>query len=61
MNKIAITDMTAQHVVQPADPRRWVALVLILLPTLLISLNNYMMQVALPNMQESLHASFDEA
>lgn len=61
MNKIAITDMTAQQVVQPADPRRWVALILILLPTLLISLNNYMMQVALPNMQDSLHASFAEA
>ncbi|KKO51616.1 MFS transporter [Paenibacillus sp. DMB20] len=44
-----------------ADPRRWVALSLILLPTLLISLNNYMMQVALPLMQTSVHASFAEA
>lgn len=43
------------------DPRRWMALVLILLPTLLISLNNYMMQVALPVMQASVHASFAEA
>lgn len=61
MNEITITDMTAQKTVQQADPRRWVALILILLPTLLISLNNYMMQVALPNMQDSLHASFAEA
>ncbi|MFC9774022.1 MFS transporter [Paenibacillus chitinolyticus] len=44
-----------------ADPRRWLALVLILLPTLLISLNNYMMQVALPMIQASVHASFAEA
>ncbi|WP_372011596.1 MFS transporter [Paenibacillus chitinolyticus] len=44
-----------------ADPRRWMALVLILLPTLLISLNNYMMQVALPMIQGSVHASFAEA
>ncbi|OPA75184.1 MFS transporter [Paenibacillus selenitireducens] len=43
------------------DPQRWYALALILLPTLLISLNNYMMQVALPLMQTSLHASFSEA
>ncbi|MGW9124385.1 MFS transporter [Paenibacillus chitinolyticus] len=44
-----------------ADPRRWMALVLILLPTLLISLNNYMMQVALPMIQASVNASFAEA
>ncbi|MFB7816493.1 MFS transporter [Paenibacillus chitinolyticus] len=44
-----------------ADPRRWLALVLILLPTLLISLNNYMMQVALPMIQAIVHASFAEA
>jgi len=44
-----------------ADPRRWAALVLILLPTLLISLNNYMMQVALPLIQASMHAGFAEA
>ncbi|GKS12318.1 MFS transporter [Paenibacillus chitinolyticus] len=48
---------TAPH----TDPRRWMALVLILLPTLLISLNNYMMQVALPMIQASVHAGFAEA
>lgn len=46
---------------QQVDPRRWYALAVILLPTLLITLNNYMIQVALPSMQTSLHASFSEA
>ncbi|MCE5172735.1 MFS transporter [Paenibacillus profundus] len=46
---------------QQVDPRRWYALAVILLPTLLISLNTYMIQVALPTMQNSLHASFSEA
>ncbi|MGG3837518.1 MFS transporter [Paenibacillus thiaminolyticus] len=46
---------------QQANPRRWYALAVILLPTLLISLNTYMIQVALPSMQRSLHASFAEA
>lgn len=46
---------------QQADPRRWYALAVILLPTLLISLNTYMIQVALPSMQRSLHAGFSEA
>lgn len=52
---------TDQRAKQQVDPRRWYALALILLPTLLISLNNYMMQVALPMMQNSLHTSFSEA
>lgn len=53
--------MTNPQAVQQVDSRRWYALALILLPTLLISLNNYMMQVALPMMQADLHASFSEA
>jgi EmrB/QacA subfamily drug resistance transporter len=46
---------------QEVDSRRWYALGVILLPTLLISLNTYMIQVALPSMQNSLNASFSEA
>lgn len=46
---------------QQVDSRRWYALGVILLPTLLISLNTYMIQVALPSMQYSLNASFSEA
>ncbi|WP_282943177.1 MFS transporter [Paenibacillus sp. RC67] len=46
---------------QQVDPRRWYTLALLLLSTLLISLNNYMMQVALPLIQRSLNASFSEA
>ncbi|MEJ8544395.1 MFS transporter [Brevibacillus borstelensis] len=42
-------------------PNRWYALAVILLPTLLVSLNTYMIQVALPIIQGSLHASFSEA
>jgi len=56
------TDCTREPGAAPhADSRRWMALVLILLPTLLISLNNYMMQVALPMIQTSVHAGFAEA
>ncbi|MCG7405963.1 MFS transporter [Paenibacillus sp. ACRRX] len=46
---------------QRVDSRRWYALAVMLLPTLLITLNTYMIQVALPSMQNSLHASFSEA
>lgn len=46
---------------QEVDSRRWYALGVILLPTLLISLNTYMIQVALPLMQNRLNASFSEA
>ncbi len=41
--------------------RRWYMLPVILLPTLMISLNTYMLQVALPSLQRSLNASFAEA
>lgn len=43
------------------DPRRWYALAVILLPILLNSLNTYMIQVALPLIQNSLQASFSDA
>ncbi|GEB32227.1 MFS transporter [Brevibacillus parabrevis] len=46
---------------QQVDPRRWYALAVILLPILLNSLNTYMIQVALPLIQHSLHASFSDA
>ncbi|MDY7043578.1 MFS transporter [Virgibacillus sp. M23] len=40
---------------------RWWALGIVLLPTLLISLNNYMLQIALPSIQIDLHLSFTTA
>lgn len=40
---------------------RWWALAIILLPTLLISLNNYMLQIALPSIQQELQLSFTTA
>jgi len=40
---------------------RWLALAVILLPTLLISLNTYMIQIALPAIQNDLHISFSHA
>ncbi|KEQ26313.1 MFS transporter [Paenibacillus tyrfis] len=46
---------------QQADPRRWYALGVILLPILLNSLNTYMIQVALPLIQSSLNAGFSDA
>lgn len=55
------TFILKEKVEQQVDSRRWYALVVILLPTLLISLNTYMVQVALPFLQNSLHASFSEA
>jgi len=46
---------------QQVDPHRWYALAVILLPILLNSLNTYMIQVALPSIQNSLNASFSDA
>ncbi|MFC3769031.1 MFS transporter [Paenibacillus sp. GCM10012303] len=43
------------------DPKRWYALAVMLLSVLLISFNTYMVQVALPLIQDSLHAAFSEA
>ena len=40
---------------------RWLALAVILIPTLLISLNNYMVQIAVPVIQNELHISFSQA
>lgn len=45
---------------QQTDRRRWYALAVVLLPILLIQLNTFMIQVALPSLQNSLHASFSE-
>ncbi|KJB88161.1 MFS transporter [Paenibacillus sp. E194] len=60
-----ILTTTSQHTddnqQMEGNPKRWIALVIVLLPTLLISLNTYMIQVALPLMQQSLNASFAEA
>lgn len=60
-----ILTITSQRTVanqqMDGNPKRWIALAIVLLPTLLISLNTYMIQVALPLMQRSLHASFAEA
>lgn len=41
--------------------KKWGALLIILLPNLLISLNTYMLQVGLPLIQQDLKASFSEA
>ncbi|MBP1989745.1 MFS transporter [Paenibacillus eucommiae] len=60
-NHSSATLTTNEREEQQVDPRRWYALAVILLPTLLISLNTYMIQVALPSMQNSLKASFSEA
>ncbi|NQX47978.1 MFS transporter [Paenibacillus tritici] len=46
---------------QGVSPRRWYTLAVILLPILLISLNTYMIQVALPFIQNNLNASFSDA
>lgn len=46
---------------QQTDRRRWYALAVVLLPILLIQLNTFMIQVALPSLQNSLHAGFSEA
>ncbi|RKN70668.1 MFS transporter [Paenibacillus ginsengarvi] len=54
------TPATGQRPI-PADPRRWYALAVILLPILLNSLNTYMIQVALPSIQSSLNAGFADA
>lgn len=41
MHKSTATVTSEAYPAPQVDPRRWMALILILLPTLLISLNNY--------------------
>lgn len=41
--------------------KKWLCLAIILLPNLMISLNTYMLQVALPMIQKEIIASFSEA
>lgn len=60
-NHLLSSVLTSEKPEQPVDPRRWYALGVILLPILLNSLNTYMIQVALPLIQNSLHASFSDA
>lgn len=59
--QITFTEDTQPQTGRQADPRRWYALVIILLPMLLVLLNNYMLQVALPLIESNLHANFSEA
>lgn len=51
------TQAASEKLEQTVDPRRWYALAVILLPILLNSLNTYMIQVALPLIQNALNAS----
>ncbi|MCU6712688.1 MFS transporter [Paenibacillus sp. J5C_2022] len=55
------TQTASEKLEQKFDPHRWYALAVILLPILLNSLNTYMIQVALPLIQNSLNASFSDA
>ncbi|GIN95256.1 MFS transporter [Siminovitchia terrae] len=55
------TSTAGEELEQQLDPRRWYTLAVILLPILLNSLNTYMIQVALPLIQNSLNASFSDA
>ncbi|KZE75873.1 MFS transporter [Paenibacillus elgii] len=60
-NPISETFTSDRFPKQQTDRRRWYALAVILLPILLIQLNTFMIQVALPSLQNSLHAGFSEA
>jgi EmrB/QacA subfamily drug resistance transporter len=44
-----------------ADPRRWLSIVVVLTATFLGILNTFIVNVAVPTIQQSLHASFSEA
>lgn len=54
-------DMTQSTNPNTSYSYRWLALAVILLPTLLISLNTYMIQIALPVIQNDLHINFSQA
>ncbi|GLI08515.1 MFS transporter [Paenibacillus tyrfis] len=60
-NPISETFTSDRSPKQQTDRRRWYALAVVLLPILLIQLNTFMIQVALPSLQNSLHAGFSEA
>ncbi|MFD0714148.1 MFS transporter [Paenibacillus sp. GCM10027626] len=60
-NHLSTSLQADEKLEQQVDPRRWYALAVILLPILLNSLNTYMIQVALPSIQNSLKASFSDA
>ncbi|MGO4275136.1 MFS transporter [Paenibacillus sp. TAF58] len=53
--------LTFENTGPQVNPRRWYAVAVILLPVLLMQLNTFMIQVALPSIQNSLQASFFEA
>ncbi|SFB42045.1 drug resistance transporter, EmrB/QacA subfamily [Cohnella sp. OV330] len=53
--------LTFENTGTQVNPRRWYAVAVILLPVLLMQLNTFMIQVALPSIQNSLQASFFEA
>lgn len=54
-------NMTQSTIDNSSYSSRWFALAVILLPTLLISLNNYMVQIAVPVIQNELAISFSQA
>ncbi len=47
-----------QEVVHQPDPRRWLMLVVVLSAALVVVLDTFIVNVALPSIQRSLHASF---
>lgn len=50
--------MEIQEAIHQPDPRRWLMLVVILSAALVVVLDTFIVNVALPSLQRSLHASF---
>jgi EmrB/QacA subfamily drug resistance transporter len=57
--KAQVTPSSAQMVHQP-DPRRWLTLVVVLCAALVVALDGFIVNVAIPSIERELHASFAE-
>jgi EmrB/QacA subfamily drug resistance transporter len=55
--KIQVTPLSAQVSHQP-DPQRWLMLPIILCAALIVVLDNFIVNVAIPSLERDLHASF---
>jgi EmrB/QacA subfamily drug resistance transporter len=56
---VQVTPSSAQTVHQP-DPRRWLMLVVVLCAALVVVLDGFIVNVAIPSIERELHASFAE-
>jgi MFS family permease len=57
--EVQVTPSSAQMVLQPG-PRRWLMLIVVLCAALVVVLDGFIVNVAIPSIERELHASFAE-